>query len=223
MKKLLFLAVVVMMTAFVTAVQAEVKCVAAQPEARAGCLPGLIPDNRITDCSCPPFCPPPVAEKKVPAPVPAPVVVPPPAPAPAPAPVPEPAPQPPPPAPVPVKEKVTIMLNVEFDTSKAIVKEKYYDDIKRVADFMKEYPDATAVIEGHTDSVGNDASNKALSEKRANSVRQYIIDKFGIDGSRLTAEGYGEEKPIASNDTAEGRQKNRRVEAVLEATKTVYK
>lgn len=204
------------MAAFVTAVQAEVKCTATQQDVRAGCLPGIIPDNRITDCSCPPVCPPPVVEKKAPVPQPVPVVIPPPAPAPAPAP-------PPPPAPVPIKEKVTIILDVEFDTAKAIVKEKYYDDIKKVADFMKEFPDTTAVIEGHTDSVGNDVSNKALSEKRAQSVRQYLIDKFGIDGSRLTAEGYGEEKPVASNDTAEGRQKNRRVEAVLEATRTVYK
>jgi len=218
MKKLLILAVVVMMTAFVTAVQAEVKCTATQQDVRAGCLPGLIPDNRITDCSCPPFCPPPVAEEKAPAPPP--VAVAPPAPAPAPEPAPAPVP-PPPPAPAPIKEKVTMTLDVEFDTAKAIVKEKYYDDIKRVAGFMKEYPDATTVIEGHTDDVGNDASNKALSEKRANNVRQYIIDKFGIDGSRLTAEGYGEEKPVASNETAEGRQKNRRVEAVLEATRTV--
>lgn len=216
MKKLLILAVFVMMTAFVSAVQAEVRCTVAQQEVRAGGLPGLILDNRITDCSCPPVCPPPIVEKKVP--VPAPVVVPPPPPTPAPEPVPQ-----PPPAPVPVKEKVSIILNVEFDTAKAIVKEKYYDDIKRVADFMKEYPDTTAVIEGHTDNVGNDAYNKALSEKRAQSVRQYIIDKFGIDGSRITAVGYGEEKPVAGNDTAQGRQKNRRVEAVLEATKTVYK
>jgi OOP family OmpA-OmpF porin len=69
--------------------------------------------------------------------------------------------------------------------------------------------------------VASDAYNQKLSERRANSVRQYIIDKFGIDGSRLTAVGYGESKPIADNSTAEGRQKNRRVEAVMEAIRIV--
>lgn len=127
------------------------------------------------------------------------------------------------PAPVaaPVKEKVTIALKVEFDTDKAIVKDKYYDDIKRVADFMKQYPDATATIEGHTDSVGNDEYNQELSENRADSVRQYLIEKFGIYGSRLESVGYGESRPIASNDTEEGKQRNRRVEAVLETVRIV--
>jgi OmpA-OmpF porin, OOP family len=82
---------------------------------------------------------------------------------------------------------------------------------------MKEFPDKNITIEGHTDNIGTNEYNQKLSEKRAKSVRQYLIDKFGINGSRLTAVGYGEEKPIASNDTAEGRQTNRRVEAVLEA------
>ncbi len=120
-------------------------------------------------------------------------------------------------APAPMKEKVIIELNVEFDTAKAIVKEKYHNNIKKVADFMKEFPDTNATIEGHTDNVGNAAYNQRLSEERANSVRQYLIDKFGIDASRLTSVGYGLSRPIASNDTAEGKQKNRRVVAVMEA------
>jgi OOP family OmpA-OmpF porin len=124
-------------------------------------------------------------------------------------------------APKHMKAKVTMTLNVEFDTAKAIVKDKYYDEVKRVADFMKQHPDSTAAIEGYTDNVGKAAYNQKLSENRANSVRQYLIDKFGIDGSRLIAAGYGENKPIASNSTEEGRQKNRRVEAVLETTRTV--
>jgi OOP family OmpA-OmpF porin len=123
--------------------------------------------------------------------------------------------------PIPAKEKIIITLNVEFDTNKAIVKDKYYGEIKRVADFMKAFPDTTAAIEGHTDNISSAAYNQKLSEKRANSVRQYLIDKFGIDGSRLTATGYGLTKPIASNDTEEGRQKNRRVAAVMEAIRTV--
>ncbi|MGB5218888.1 MAG: OmpA family protein [Smithella sp.] len=119
----------------------------------------------------------------------------------------------------PAKEKVTIALTVEFDTGKTIVREKYYDDIKRVADYMNGNPDSIAVIEGHTDNVGNEAYNKLLSEKRASNVGQYLIDKFGIDGKRITATGLGEKIPIAGNDTEEGRKKNRRVEAIIEMKK----
>jgi Outer membrane protein and related peptidoglycan-associated (lipo)proteins len=144
----------------------------------------------------------PPAPVPVPAPVPAPVVVP--------------VPAPPPP---PFMEKVTIRLNVEFDTAKSVVKEKYRDDIKKVADFMKTYPETKAVIEGHTDNVDihkEPERNMRLSQTRADIVRQYLIDNFGIDASRLTAVGYGPERPIASNDTKEGRQKNRRIDAVIE-------
>jgi len=115
--------------------------------------------------------------------------------------------------------KKSIALNVEFDTAKAIVKEKYYDNIKSVADFMKANPRTVVTIEGHTDNVGNAAYNKKLSEKRAKSVRQYMINKFGIDGKRIKTAGFGEETPIAGNNTEEGRQKNRRVEAVIDAKK----
>ncbi|MEN6433939.1 MAG: OmpA family protein [Smithella sp.] len=199
MKKIGILAVIIMLMAIVTAAQAEV---------RAGGLPPIDVNDSIKDCNCrlfPECCAQPVA-----------------APVPAPEPTPAPAPEPNP-APAPVKEKVTITLNVQFDTNKAVIKEKYNDDIKKVADFMKEFPDTTAEIGGHTDNIASAAYNQKLSEKRANSVRQYLIDKFGIDGSRLTAVGYGLTKPVAGNDTEEGRQQNRRVEAVMEAVRTVYK
>ena len=114
---------------------------------------------------------------------------------------------------------VTIALNVEFDTNKAIVKDKYRNEIKKVADFMKKYPNTTAVIEGHTDNTNTAEYNQKLSEARANSVRQYLINNFGIKASRLTAVGYGLTKPIASNSTEEGKQKNRRVQAVVKAMK----
>lgn len=114
---------------------------------------------------------------------------------------------------------VTISLNVEFDTNKAIVKDKYRNEIKKVADFMKTYPNTTAVIEGHTDNVYTAEYNQKLSQARAYSVRQYLINNFGIKASRLTAVGYGLTKPIASNDTEEGKQKNRRVQAVIKAMK----
>jgi len=136
-------------------------------------------------------------------------------------------PPPPPPSPAPIveqkpviKEKVSITLNIEFDTAKAVVKKKYNDDIKKVADFMKAHPETNTVIEGHTDNVDrhNDPSrNIKLSQARADSVRKYLIEKFGIDSARVSAVGYGPAKPIASNDTAEGRKKNRRIQAVIEA------
>jgi outer membrane protein OmpA-like peptidoglycan-associated protein len=126
------------------------------------------------------------------------------------------------PAPVtekPPMEKITITLNVKFDTAKTVVKKKYHKDIQKVADFMKEHPATTAVIEGYTDNVdkfNNPEKNIKLSQARADNVRQYLIDNFGIDASRITAVGYGPDKPIASNDTKKGRQKNRRVQAVIE-------
>jgi OOP family OmpA-OmpF porin len=123
----------------------------------------------------------------------------------------------------PVPEKVAMPLNVKFDTAKSDIKKKYDNDIKKVADFMQANPEATAIIEGHTDNVdkfNNPGNNMKLSQARADSVRQYLIDNFGIDSSRITAVGYGPNKPIASNDTNEGRQKNRRIEAVIEMVKT---
>jgi OOP family OmpA-OmpF porin len=123
----------------------------------------------------------------------------------------------------PPLEKITITLNVKFDTAKAVVKKKYHNDIKKVADFMKAYPGTKAVIEGYTDNVdkfNNPENNIKLSQARADSVRQYLIDNFGIDASLITAVGYGPNKPIASNDTNKGRQKNRRVQAVIETVQT---
>jgi OOP family OmpA-OmpF porin len=81
---------------------------------------------------------------------------------------------------------------------------------------MKQYPDLNVVIEGHTDSVGTAAYNKKLSQQRAESVKKYMVEKGGIDANRLKAQGFGMDKPIASNKTKEGRQQNRRVEAAVD-------
>ena len=115
----------------------------------------------------------------------------------------------------PVSKEVSMVLLVEFDTGKAVVKPKYNNEIKKVADFMKEYPDTNAIIEGHTDNVGKEAANVKLSQRRADSIKAYLVKKFGIDSSRLKAVGYGPNEPITSNATKEGRQKNRRVKAVF--------
>ena len=113
-------------------------------------------------------------------------------------------------------ERICITLKLEFDTDKAIVKSQYNDEIKRVSDFLNEYPEATAEIEGHTDSVGSEAYNQKLSQRRAQAVVKYLVDKFGIKAERLSAKGYGESKPIADNATEAGRQKNRRVVANID-------
>ena len=111
---------------------------------------------------------------------------------------------------------VTMRLNVEFDFDKAVVKPKYMNNIKEVADFMKKHPNLNATIEGHTDSIGTAKYNLALSKKRAEAVKNALV-KEGVDANRLTAVGYGLTKPIASNKTADGRAKNRRVQAVMES------
>ncbi len=113
-----------------------------------------------------------------------------------------------------VPERIT--LNVLFDTGKAVVKTGYYKEIQKVVDFMTNHPTATAVIEGHTDSIGKAAANVKLSQRRADAIKKILVEKYKISKSRIKAVGYGPKNPIADNKTADGRQKNRRVEAVFE-------
>mgnify|MGYP000338751550 CR=1 FL=1 len=94
---------------------------------------------------------------------------------------------------------------------------KAVSELKKVAEFMKRFGGVKAVVEGHSDSTGAAAYNKQLSQRRADAVRNALIKEFGIDASRLSAIGYGEERPIADNSTKAGRQANRRVVAVMEA------
>jgi len=112
--------------------------------------------------------------------------------------------------------KVCISLNVQFDIDRADVKPQYHDDIARVADFMKKHPESTTVIEGHTDYVGTEEYNMKLSQRRAESVMNYLVEKFGIEQSRLSAKGYGKTRPIADNTTEQGRIKNRRIDAIID-------
>ena len=118
-----------------------------------------------------------------------------------------------------VTEEVQKQLNdyartILFDTGKASIKAESTSVMVDIIQILNEYPNAKFTVEGHTDSVGSKKLNQSLSEKRANSVRDFLIEK-GIDGSRLTAIGYGEEKPIATNRTRSGRKQNRRVEINL--------
>ncbi len=118
--------------------------------------------------------------------------------------------------PPPKQEKVCIVLKIEFDTGKADIKPKYHAEIGKVAEFMKKYPESNGVIEGHTDNVGGYNYNMKLSERRAASVRNYLIEKYGIAPARLSSKGYGYSKHIATNKTKAGKQKNRRIEATFD-------
>lgn len=114
-------------------------------------------------------------------------------------------------------EPVRVELDVKFDFDKSVVKEDSQADIKSLADFMKQYPQTTTTVEGHTDSIGTDAYNQGLSERRANAVRDVLVNQHGIDANRVSSVGYGESRPVADNASDSGRAINRRVEAEVEA------
>jgi outer membrane protein OmpA-like peptidoglycan-associated protein len=109
-------------------------------------------------------------------------------------------------------QKRLVLEGVQFDTGKATIRPGSFERLDSVVEYMTYNKSARVEISGHTDNVGKQSDNKALSQKRAEACREYVISK-GIDASRVTAVGYGDERPIASNNTAEGRQQNRRIEA----------
>ena len=104
--------------------------------------------------------------------------------------------------------------SIYFDTAKSTFKPGVPEKLDMIVGIMNEYPDANFTIAGHTDSQGSETYNQGLSERRANAVMSYLIEK-GISSSRLTAVGYGESYPVADNATAEGRALNRRTEINL--------
>lgn len=106
-----------------------------------------------------------------------------------------------------------VATGIRFDVNKATLKPESMGVINEIADLMKENPDINFSVEGHTDSDGDNDSNQTLSEDRAQTVLQTLV-KMGIDSSRLTSKGWGESKPMDTNDTPEGKANNRRVEFV---------
>ena len=118
--------------------------------------------------------------------------------------------------PAPGRYKYCITLHIEEDIDRAAIRPEYETEMAKVGDFMKQYPTTTAVLEGHSDNVGTAEHNNELSQRRAETVVDYLVDKYGIDRSRLSAKGYGFSRPISDNTTDEGRQKNRRVEAIID-------
>lgn len=123
---------------------------------------------------------------------------------------------------IPEDQALRMELRVFFDNDKSVIKDQYKQEIQKVAEKMNEYPNATASIEGHASKIGKRSSakyNQRLSEARANAVKSMLVNQFGIAPNRVSTVGYGFERPIASNDTAEGRAMNRRVYAIITGSK----
>jgi len=101
--------------------------------------------------------------------------------------------------------------NLNFETGKAIILQSSYESLEDLANYLIENPDFRIKIAGHTDSQGNDQNNLILSKKRAEAVKQFLVQR-GVTTERIIVQYFGETKPIDTNDTPEGRAKNRRVE-----------
>ena len=112
-----------------------------------------------------------------------------------------------------VIDRMTLMINFGFNKSN--IRKADQAELKRAIEFIKKYPKTKIQIEGHTDDIGSEKYNQKLSERRATTVKKYLVKEGGIDAARLTTVGYGETKPVASNKTKEGRAKNRRVEILI--------
>lgn len=104
--------------------------------------------------------------------------------------------------------------NLLFETGKAVIKVSSYESLDKLAEVMKNNPQAKLKIEGHTDNVGDEEDNQVLSDARAHSVKDYL-EKKGANWNQISAQGFGESRPVATNVTPEGRKKNRRVEFIL--------
>jgi OOP family OmpA-OmpF porin len=109
---------------------------------------------------------------------------------------------------------MTKTLHAHFSTDKSIVREDDKTEIQAVADSMKSNPGSTATVVGHTDSTASDEYNQSLSERRAEAVKAVMVDQ-GVNADAIETSGRGESEPVGDNDTAEGRQENRRIEAVV--------
>lgn len=123
--------------------------------------------------------------------------------------------------PVVRKQKYCSILDIQFEIKQDEIQREEKEKLAVVGTFMNKYPDTTAVIEGHSDNVGEDEYNLKLSQRRAQSVVSYLMDNFHISSTRLSAVGYGNTRPIADNSTREGQQKNRRINAVIACAKDV--
>lgn len=106
-------------------------------------------------------------------------------------------------------------INIQFGLNQTKVEQKFYPEIEKIANFLKDNPESTVMIEGHTDDSGAASYNQMISEKRAQAIADVLINTFEISDSRVEAIGYGEERPFVENDTAAHREANRRVVAII--------
>jgi outer membrane protein OmpA-like peptidoglycan-associated protein len=118
--------------------------------------------------------------------------------------------------------KITFDSGILFDVNKAVLKPVSKENLDKLAEILNKYEDTNILLEGHTDATGSDEYNMDLSEKRATSVGNHLAIQ-GVNPTRFTIMGYGESQPIATNDTDEGRQLNRRVEIAIMANDKLKK
>jgi len=122
--------------------------------------------------------------------------------------------KPPPPPPAPrVVDRLTVRVN--FDTDKATIRKADTAELQKAIDFVKRYPGYNISVEGHTDNVGKDKYNQALSERRAAAVKTYLVEHGAANADKIKPAGFGKTRPVADNKTAGGRFKNRRVEILI--------
>lgn len=118
--------------------------------------------------------------------------------------------------------KITFDSGILFDVDKATLKAASEENLANLAEILQKYEDTDILLEGHTDSTGTEEHNLTLSKQRAQSVSNYLA-QLGVNPTRFTTMGYGESQPIATNDTAEGRQLNRRVDLAIMANDKLKK
>lgn len=120
-----------------------------------------------------------------------------------------------------INKETSIQLLVKFDNNKIVIKEKFNNEIKAMADFLTANPKTSITIEGHASSPGSKAYNQTLSQKRANAIINKLINEYSIDASRLNAIGYGEERLLNTANTEAAHAQNRRIMAKVNVTKRI--
>jgi OOP family OmpA-OmpF porin len=120
----------------------------------------------------------------------------------------------------PVPARITMAMEMEFDTNSANIRPQYREELRKVANFIKTHPAVTATVEGHTSNVqGSRVQAQQLSQRRAESVVDALVNQFGVERTRLFAQGFGDTRRFAYNTSAEGQQENRRVNIILDFPK----
>jgi OOP family OmpA-OmpF porin len=113
---------------------------------------------------------------------------------------------------------VISLLGIKFPSGRSTIDANSSALMLKVRDALALFPDASLTVEGHTDALGSDSANLILSQDRADAVKQYLVTNFGVDPEKVTSIGYGEARPVATNETAEGRARNRRIDLIIHIT-----